>query len=73
MKQIIRIIRTEERLFEVLESIKDPYVTRHMGGGWVPSLGIKFGAKGGVVEYTYNHSGSVGLDALWMKLDSYAY
>ena len=61
-------IETEERLFEVMNTVPNLRMIFRVGEGWVPDLSVKFWNEGGVVIYSYWHSGTIGLNQLSDKL-----
>lgn len=61
-------VRTEQRLFEVMESMPSMEMSVMVSHRGIPQLVVVFWNKDGVVLYRYHHSGLIGLDSLHKKL-----
>lgn len=62
-------LKTRSRLFEVHNSMKTPVLTYNRTTRGVPEVKVKLINEGGVVEYTYCHSGLIGLETFVGELE----
>ncbi len=63
MAVINRAVSYEDRVFDILSSIRNPWLNIDIFREGVPSVSIGFGAIGGVCVYRYRHSGLIGMDS----------
>lgn len=73
MKEIIRRVNSQERLFEIINTMPKPkvsFTTFNVDGegNGVPSVTVNAINNGGVCKYIYNHSGLIGINDLVNKL-----
>ncbi len=64
-------LHTQERLFEIINSMSKPQICFNLIDKGVPSLKIWFWNKGGVVKYVYLYSGLIGRNILKNKILEY--
>lgn len=74
--KINRIIYTESRLFEIIDTMKDPQIEIRKfnidgKGKGVPSVKITAVANGGIVYYKYEHGGLIGMKRFVDKIEGY--
>lgn len=74
--KINRTIYTESRLFEILDSMRDPQISIRKfnvdgKGKGVPSVKITAVANGGIVYYKYEHGGLMGIERFISKIEGY--
>ncbi len=69
MKKINRPVSYEDRVFDILKSIREPWLKVKTLQRGVPSITVEFGAAGGVCIYRYQHSGLIGMNSFIERIE----
>ncbi len=69
MTKIRREVSYEDRVFDILSSIREPWLNINVFREGTPSVTVEFGAVFGVCVYKYQHSGLMGMNSFIERIE----